>query len=87
MLSLGRESGEYIVINGNIVIQVVEVGNQLRLAIDAPREIPIVRGEYWEKDHAIPDCIRKSREQKEPPKSFDFNRLSVKACGKTDGIK
>ena len=37
MLTLGRESGQYVVIGGDIIVQVVEVGSQLRLAIDAPR--------------------------------------------------
>ncbi|KMY55504.1 carbon storage regulator [Bacillus sp. FJAT-27231] len=49
MLVLGRKPGEYVVINDNIFVKVVksEDGN-LRLAIDAPREVPIVRGEIHE---------------------------------------
>lgn len=75
MLTLGRESGEYIVIGGNIVVQVVEVGNQLRLAIDAPQDLRIERGENWEKHSAVPECIEKVR-AKAPPKKFrDFSRV------------
>lgn len=50
MLVLGRKPGEYIVIDGKIKVEVVksEKGD-LRLAIDAPREIEIVRGEIYEK--------------------------------------
>ncbi|NFF81854.1 carbon storage regulator [Clostridium botulinum] len=50
MLVLGRKPGEYIVIYNKIKVAVVrtEEGN-LRLAIDAPREIEIVRGEVYEK--------------------------------------
>ena len=49
MLVLGRKPGEYIVIDGNIKVKVVKgENNNLRLAIDAPREIEIVRGEVWE---------------------------------------
>lgn len=50
MLVLGRKPGEYIVIDNKIKVAVVktEEGN-LRLAIDAPREIEIVRGEVYEK--------------------------------------
>ncbi|NFS30243.1 MULTISPECIES: carbon storage regulator [unclassified Clostridium] len=50
MLVLGRKPGEYIVIDNKIKVVVVrtEEGN-LRLAIDAPREIEIVRGEVYEK--------------------------------------
>ncbi|AOR24724.1 carbon storage regulator [Clostridium taeniosporum] len=50
MLVLGRKPGEYIVIDNKIKVAVVKTdeGN-LRLAIDAPREIEIVRGEVYEK--------------------------------------
>lgn len=50
MLVLGRKPGEYIVIDNKIKVAVVrtEEGN-LRLAIDAQREIEIVRGEVYEK--------------------------------------
>lgn len=50
MLVLGRKPGEYVVIDDKIFVKVVksEEGH-LRLAIDAPREIPIVRGEVYEK--------------------------------------
>ena len=45
-LTLTREPDEVIVINGNIRIRVAEVrGKQVRLAIEAPKDIPIVREE------------------------------------------
>lgn len=49
MLVLGRKPGEYIVIDNKIKVTVIksEDGN-LRLAIDAPREIEILRGEVYE---------------------------------------
>lgn len=49
MLVLGRKPGEYVVIGENIIVKVVrsEEGD-LRLAIDAPRDINIVRGEVFE---------------------------------------
>ena len=34
---------------------------QLRLVIDAPRNMPIVRGENYEKTHEAPECIRRLR--------------------------
>jgi carbon storage regulator len=46
VLVLGRKPGEYVVINDTIRVQVVKTEEgQLRLAIDAPRHIKIVRGE------------------------------------------
>lgn len=61
MLSLGRKPGEYIVIGDDIVIQVISMDGDLRLAIDAPRTVPVVRGEVYEKTKPVPVCVAKSR--------------------------
>lgn len=54
MLVLGRRPGEYVVINENIIVKVVkDEKSGLRLAIDAPRDIRIVRGELFEKEKGI----------------------------------
>lgn len=46
MLVVGRKPGQSIVINDKIIVSVIKSEDgQLRLAIDAPKEIPIVRGE------------------------------------------
>ena len=46
MLVLSRKKGERIVIDGNIVITVVDVrGDKVRLGIEAPRDVPIHRSE------------------------------------------
>ena len=52
MLVLGREPGEYIMIGDNIMVKVIksEYG-KLRIAIDSPKELSIVRGEIWEEEH------------------------------------
>lgn len=53
MLVLGRKPGEYVVIGDNIKVKVVKSDDgHLRLAIDAPREVNIVRGEVYEGDQA-----------------------------------
>ncbi|KRE58416.1 carbon storage regulator [Paenibacillus sp. 2RAB27] len=51
MLVLGRRPGEYVLIDGKITVKVIksEEGH-LRLAIDAPRDISIVRGELVEEE-------------------------------------
>lgn len=61
MLSLGRKPGEYVVIGKDIVIQVISVDGDLRLAIDAPKELAIVRGEVFEKSRPAPPCVEQSR--------------------------
>ena len=46
MLALSRKVGETIVVDERIVIRVAELGtNRIVLAIDAPREVAIRRGE------------------------------------------
>ena len=46
MLVLSRKKNESIIIDGSIVITVVEIrGDKVRLGIEAPKEIPIHRSE------------------------------------------
>ena len=51
MLVLSRTLGEEIVIDGNVRVKVVEVrGNRVRLAVCAPKDIPIRRHELVDDD-------------------------------------
>lgn len=46
MLVLSRKLGEKIVIDGNIVLTVVDIDRgKIRIGIEAPREVPIYREE------------------------------------------
>jgi carbon storage regulator len=46
MLVLTRKENERIVIDGRIIVTVVRVqGDKIRLGIEAPREVPIMREE------------------------------------------
>lgn len=49
MLVIGRKPGEYIMIGDDIKVKVVksEAGD-LRLAVEAPRNVTITRGEIYE---------------------------------------
>ena len=54
MLVLGRKPGEYVMIGDNIKVKVVRGENgDLRLAIDAPRDVTITRGEVYEKQNGL----------------------------------
>ena len=65
MLVLSRKQNQTIIVNGNIRIQLVGIsGNTVRLGIDAPRDISIMRGELIEanqfKDNLAESTIAKS---------------------------
>jgi carbon storage regulator len=48
MLVLTRRSGESIRIGDEIIVRVLEIQRgQVRVAIDAPRQIPVHREEIW----------------------------------------
>ena len=49
MLALSRKRGEALVINNNIEITVLDVkGDQIKIGINAPKEIPVYRKEVYE---------------------------------------
>lgn len=49
MLVLRRKKNQSLVINGDITISVLDIGNDwIKLAIDAPREVKILRSELLE---------------------------------------
>ena len=44
MLALTRKKGESLVVNNNIEITVLEIrGDQVKIGISAPKEVPIYR--------------------------------------------
>ena len=48
MLALSRKKGEALVINNNIEVTVLEVkGDQVKIGISAPKEVPIYRKEVF----------------------------------------
>ena len=48
MLALTRKKGESLVINNNIEITVLEIrGDQIKLGIQAPKNVPIYRKEVY----------------------------------------
>ena len=49
MLVLTRRPGESIVVGSDIVVTVIEIkGGQVRIGIDAPREVDVYREEIYE---------------------------------------
>lgn len=60
MLVLGRRPGEYVLIDNNIMVKVIKSDEgHLRLAIEAPKHISIVRGELWEENNIALEAAKK----------------------------
>ena len=50
MLALSRKKGEALVINNNIEVTILEIkGEQVKLGISAPKEVPVYRKEVYVK--------------------------------------
>jgi carbon storage regulator len=61
MLVLTRKLGEWISIGENVTVKVLAVhGDQVQLGVDAPREIPVHRGEIREQILAEMEAARRS---------------------------
>lgn len=53
MLALSRKKGEALIINNNIEITVLDVkGDQVKIGINAPKEVPVYRNEVYEQIQA-----------------------------------
>lgn len=51
MLVLSRKQNEKIIIDGNITIMILSIkGGQIRIGIDAPKDVKILRGELSNKE-------------------------------------
>ena len=80
MLVLGRNIGDTIVINDNIYITLLvtsPTGTKFKIAIDAPKDMKISRGEHymddperWEKIEAMKaESLRRSRKAMQAEKA------------------
>ncbi|MCR4728089.1 MAG: carbon storage regulator CsrA [Lachnospiraceae bacterium] len=48
MLALSRKKGEALIINNNVEITVLEIkGEQVKIGITAPKEVPVYRKELY----------------------------------------
>ncbi len=65
MLAVSVQEGDYITIGDDIVIQIyAQKGKLTRIAIDAPREMPVVRSKLVEEQGAPPECMKRLRSSK-----------------------
>ena len=48
MLALSRKKGEALIINNNIEVTILEIkGDQVKIGISAPKEVPVYRKEVY----------------------------------------
>lgn len=73
MLALTRKVGERIVIDDNVIVTVVDVkGDNVRLALEAPKNIKIYRGEIYD---AI---VAENKDAAKPVNVKDINIFKIK---------
>lgn len=79
MLMLQLRAGEYITVGDKVVVQVSEVsGERCKLMVEAPREIPVVRGELLERaGQERPECVAETRPRRRPALSWDRNKTQA----------
>ena len=76
MLSLQLKSGEYLTIGEDIAVQIFQTGSSFRVAVKAPREIPIVRGEVLERQgEDRPGGLRVKPSKRPSQQARDARRL------------
>jgi carbon storage regulator CsrA len=79
MLVLSRKTGERIHIGDNITIEVRRVaGNRVTIALDAPRDVRILRGELERAAHEF-DEVKEEPAPEKPKRPFviTHHRFSV----------
>ncbi len=65
MLALTRKKGEALVLNNNIEVTILEIrGDQVKIGVSAPKEVPIYRKEVYLQ-------IQKENEAAASPDSLD----------------
>ncbi len=92
MLSLLVQEGDYVLIGDNIRIHIQKgIGRNMKIGIDAPRSVPVVRGELYEKllmENALGniDELEQNRHVKENFKK-DTERFNKKREGVLNDLK
>ena len=60
MLVLHRKKGESLIINDNIKITIVDIsGEKVKIAVEAPKEIPVLRSELVNAAEANKEAARR----------------------------
>ena len=81
MLFLQLKTGEYMTIGDNVVVQLSDApASGCKLMIQAPREIPIVRGKVLERSGVQrPECVSEPSHRRKPGPDLAWNRNKSQA--------
>ena len=81
MLFLQLKKGEYMTIGDNVVVQLNDASsNHCKLMIEAPRDVPVVRGELLERAGAErPECVMGIARQHSSRPNLAWNRNKTQA--------
>lgn len=80
MLTLRLKPGEYLVIGSDIAVQVFEKKrNYLEVAVEAPRNVPVLRGEVYEQNNPRPDFLRENRSRTPSERAANIRRKETLA--------
>ena len=81
MLFLQLKTGEYMTIGGDVIVQLNDVsGNRCKLMIEAPREVPVMRGELLERAGAErPECVTETARHRWSGSGVSWNQNKTKA--------
>ncbi len=81
MLFLQLKTGEYMTIGGDVIVQLNDVsGNRCKLMVEAPREVPVMRGELLERAGAErPECVMETARQRWSGPGLSWNRNKTQA--------
>jgi carbon storage regulator len=88
MLILTRRIGEKLIVGGNVTVTVLSIrGNQIRMGIDAPREVKVHREEIYQKIQAEQAERKTSVLHDRKTSVLNDRRTSVSEDGETLVVK
>lgn len=81
MLFLQLKTGEYMTIGDDVIVQLSDASaGGCKLMIQAPREIPVVRGEVLERNGTQrPECVIEPSRRSRPGSGLSWNRSKTQA--------
>ncbi len=85
MLCLSLSPGEYLTIGENVVLQMERVtGSHCKVIVDAPREIPVMRGEVREREGGKrPSSVFEKSRWRTPEIPWDRSKAQALAAMRT----